>query len=522
MAGRPRQGSVFEYKKLTNARYKYAIRFICKNEQAMRADSMAKKLLTPVSSVKVNASSTDILESSSSSVSLSCSSSGSPLSFLLLNSSSEVTGSDRVQITDGNSTVTIVNVTRYDQEPFSCHASNPVSEVTSDPVTLLIVFGPENINLIISPSQEYYDEGSDIILTCSADSGPPAFVQWFLNGDLMSDTGSDLSLMNVHMSQSGNYSCQAFNNKTLMNQTSQTVAVSVRKSHISDVVITPSSTDLSEFSSSVSLSCSSSGSFLSFLWLNSSSEVTLSDRVQITDEGSTLNIINVTRYDQGPFICHVFNNFSNYTNTILCLFLAVGPEKTLLKLSPSQEYFEKVSNISLSCSADSKPSAVFKWFLNRDLLSDTGPDLSLMNVQINQSGSYSCQAFNEKTLRYETSQAVAISLAGFAPFNVTRYDQGPFRCNASNGATSEISRSMDLFIQYGPDNMAIKGPESVRVGDFTMLYCSTMSVPSPTFTWFLDGKPTCVHEAAYVIMSISSSDSGTYSTAAPLRALQQA
>ena len=46
MAGRPRQGSVFEYKKLTNARYKYAIRFICKNEQAMRADSMAKKLLS--------------------------------------------------------------------------------------------------------------------------------------------------------------------------------------------------------------------------------------------------------------------------------------------------------------------------------------------------------------------------------------------------------------------------------------------------------------------------------------------
>lgn len=45
IAGRPRQGPVFEHKKLTNARYKYAIRFICKNEQAMRADSMAKKLI---------------------------------------------------------------------------------------------------------------------------------------------------------------------------------------------------------------------------------------------------------------------------------------------------------------------------------------------------------------------------------------------------------------------------------------------------------------------------------------------
>lgn len=30
MAGKPRQGHVLKYKKLTNARYKYAIRFICK------------------------------------------------------------------------------------------------------------------------------------------------------------------------------------------------------------------------------------------------------------------------------------------------------------------------------------------------------------------------------------------------------------------------------------------------------------------------------------------------------------
>lgn len=44
IAGRPRQGPVFEHKKLTNAKYNYAIRFIYKNEQAMRA-SMARKLI---------------------------------------------------------------------------------------------------------------------------------------------------------------------------------------------------------------------------------------------------------------------------------------------------------------------------------------------------------------------------------------------------------------------------------------------------------------------------------------------
>ena len=45
MAGKPRQGPIFEYKMSTNSKYKYAIRFISKNEQSLRADSMAKKLL---------------------------------------------------------------------------------------------------------------------------------------------------------------------------------------------------------------------------------------------------------------------------------------------------------------------------------------------------------------------------------------------------------------------------------------------------------------------------------------------
>ena len=46
MAGKPRQGPELEHKKLANAGFKYAVRFISKNEQVMRADSMANNFMS--------------------------------------------------------------------------------------------------------------------------------------------------------------------------------------------------------------------------------------------------------------------------------------------------------------------------------------------------------------------------------------------------------------------------------------------------------------------------------------------
>ena len=45
LAGRPREGPVLDSKKLTYARFKYAVRYVKKHEQAMKADSMAEKLM---------------------------------------------------------------------------------------------------------------------------------------------------------------------------------------------------------------------------------------------------------------------------------------------------------------------------------------------------------------------------------------------------------------------------------------------------------------------------------------------
>ncbi|XP_051812353.1 carcinoembryonic antigen-related cell adhesion molecule 5-like [Acanthochromis polyacanthus] len=427
----------------------------------------------PVSNVSVLPESADVFEFTS--VNLSCSSFGSSISFLWLNDTSEVTASDRVHLTDGGSTLTIVNVTRYDQQPFRCHVFNPVSNGTSDPVNIMV------------------------------------------------------------------------------------------SSHVTNIVVTSDSTDLVEFNSSVSLSCTSSGTLLSFLWLNGSSKVTENDRVQLTDGNSTLTIVNVTRYDQGPFMCQVSNPVSNGTSSPINLSISYGPENIKLMLSSSQELIEEGSNISLSCSAVSRPAALFKWFLNGNLLTDTGPELTLTNIQLSQSGNYSCQAFNSKTLRYQTSQPSAVTvlekisgasvkpsvtlivertsvnltceasgsiwtrmwkkngsdliltdnmilsdnnrLLSFNPAN--RNDNGEYFCNISNPVSSDGAK-YDLVVNYGPENVQITGPSVLNVKSTLELICSADSIPSASYTWKFSGATILNNSTKFVKEMVDFSDSGNY------------
>ncbi|XP_054477318.1 LOW QUALITY PROTEIN: carcinoembryonic antigen-related cell adhesion molecule 5-like [Anoplopoma fimbria] len=422
-----------------------------------------------VANVVVTSNTTDMLEYST--VRLSCSSSGSFLSFLWLNSSSEVKESDRVQLSHGGSTLTIVSVTRYDQGPFRCQVFNPVSNDTSGPVNL-------SINL-----------------------------------------------------------------------------------RVANVVVTSNTTDMLEYST-VRLSCSSSGSFLSFLWLNSSSEVKESDRVQLSHGGSTLTIVSVTRYDQGPFRCQVFNPVSNDTSGPVNLSINYGPENIILTISPSQENYVEGSDITLSCSADSRPAALFQWFLNGDLLSDAVPELRLMNIQMSQSGNYSCQAFNNKTLRYEMTQPSVVSVlekiskvsitetnspiegnsfnltcdaAGsvftrewmkgglnlISDDNVALYDNnrvlsfnslskkdnGDYVCKVSN-TFSQDETKYTMVVSFGPENVQINGPSEIPWGDTLTLTCSAESVPA-TYTWILKG--TEIHYSSVLTKKTTKPlDNGNY------------
>lgn len=79
---------------------------------------------------------------------------------------------------------------------------------------------------------------------------------------------------------------------------------------VTNAVLTANTTEMLEFSGPVQLSISSSGSSQSFNWLNGTHLLSANERVQITEGGAVVTVLNVTRYDQGPYSCLVYNPVS--------------------------------------------------------------------------------------------------------------------------------------------------------------------------------------------------------------------
>ncbi|XP_072872507.1 cell adhesion molecule CEACAM1 isoform X3 [Chlorocebus sabaeus] len=124
--------------------------------------------------------------------------------------------SSRLQLSNGNKTLTLLSVLRNDTGPYECEIQNPVSANRSDPVTLNVTYGPDAPT--ISPSDTYYHPGANLSLSCSAASNPPAQYSWLINGTFQQST-QELFIPNITVNNSGSYTCHANNSVTGHNRT---------------------------------------------------------------------------------------------------------------------------------------------------------------------------------------------------------------------------------------------------------------------------------------------------------------
>ncbi|KAL7883089.1 hypothetical protein SRHO_G00007470 [Serrasalmus rhombeus] len=337
---------------------------------------------------------------------------------------------------------------------------------------------------------------------------------------------------------------------------------------VADVVIVSSLPEAVEFNSTVVLTCSAKGSFLSYKWLNGSTTPVVVDGKHLVLNGSQLIITEVLRTDlRGSIYCVAENQLESVKSTAFNMSVSYGPESITMKKVPDEIDLKKGSNLTLSCSAVSSPAAELKWLFNGAELPDKTATLAYTNLQENQSGNYSCVAYNSKTKRYAASQVVTVSIieaisgtnvtgpislliAGNSTANLTckssmgkadsvtwfkddkplaasdriiistdkktisipivqKEDAGQYKCMLSNKLSTDSS-IYNMQIYYGPEKVSIEGPKKAEVVDTVVMTCKVTSIPPATYIWKFNGSLLEITTAEFKIEKPSFENSGIY------------
>ncbi|KAL6461154.1 hypothetical protein MHYP_G00311200 [Metynnis hypsauchen] len=336
---------------------------------------------------------------------------------------------------------------------------------------------------------------------------------------------------------------------------------------VTNVIIVPGLPEAVEFNSTVVLTCSAEGSFLSYSWLNGSTPV-VADGKRLVLNGSQLIITEVLRTDlRGSIFCIAKNQLESVQSTAFNMSVSYGPESITMKKVPDETVLKKGSNLTLSCSAVSSPAAELKWLFNGAELPDKTATIAYANLQENQSGNYSCVAYNSKTKRYAASEVVTVSIievisgtnvtgpislliAGNSTANLTckssagradsvtwfkddkplaasdriiistdkktisipivqKEDAGEYKCKLSN-KLSKDSGIYNMQIYYGPEKVSIEGPKKAEVVDTVVMKCKVTSIPPATYIWKFNGSLLEITTAEFKIEKPSFENSGIY------------
>ncbi|XP_077086011.1 V-set and immunoglobulin domain-containing protein 10-like isoform X2 [Siphateles boraxobius] len=113
--------------------------------------------------------------------------------------------------------------------------------------------------------------------------------------------------------------------------------------------------------------------------------------------GQKLTINQPSRSDAGHYTVLLTNPFSNETlqRNITVLY---GPDKPVLKVSPTKAVFVSGESLFLSCQAEGEPAPSTSWFFNAESIATSGTGtVHLTNLKTSQSGVYTCVMVNTRT-----------------------------------------------------------------------------------------------------------------------------
>ncbi|XP_041797830.1 carcinoembryonic antigen-related cell adhesion molecule 1 [Chelmon rostratus] len=511
----------------------------------------------PVSDVTLRAKATNLVEFNDTAVLMCSVSNGTSLSYVWLKGSSVVTAGGGVQLSDRGATLTIISVTRYDEGPYKCNVSNGISSEISLPVQLNISYGPSNATMTIMPMKYIYRTGSNITLSCSAESSPPALNQWIVNGVYLNELVPQIQLESVTESNSGIYQC-SFHNTVTSRFTS--ISATIRILAPLAAVVVNHTGGPAILNEPFTLHCEVTGSPDTVQWWRNGQLLSADNTTVFTMDNKTLTLNPVQLSDDGDYQCKAFNYVSNLTSSLYTVKVNYGPMKPVIT-GPSMVLTGSME--SLNCSSASYPPSNISWYFNDSLVATTS-ELVIGPLTLNMSGKYICMAFNSITGKNSTAYTMLTVLApvtmasiktvgadpilnhsftltcktagdvesitwmyGSSPLYadntrklsvdnatltfdpVMHSDNGQYQCVASNPFSSLTSEIFMLDVLYGPEMPTITGPDVAKAGDSVTLRCNASSNPLSVYKWFFNDS-LVANMSEYVTPPLTSDMSGMY------------
>ncbi|XP_043849853.1 carcinoembryonic antigen-related cell adhesion molecule 2-like [Dromiciops gliroides] len=456
----------------------------------------------------ISVNSTNIRENDS--VVLTCSTENNRVDIQWFYNDQPLSLDERMDTFKNKKTITIKNVKRGNMGSYQCKVLNPISSNTSDPLNLIVNYGPEHIKILPSPeSEEIKVQFKDsLILECQTQSYPSAHYQWHFNDSFHPvHSGNTYTITYASWNHSGKYTCWAKNNVTNLSIFKNITIKVVGASTISLLVSKPCKPGGMSTRLGTRILGGGSGSSLSggaiagilivvftgvaligvliyllFFRETGKSELAIA---HLTGWSTLqLSIPNVSLKHSGTYTCNASNSVSGLFTT-KNINLTVYENLAKPNISVKGTNIRENDSLVLTCSTKNEGLSIL-WFFNNKPLS-----------------------LNERMNRSENNQTLTIR-------SVKRKDTGSYQCEVWNHIITKRSDPLKVTVNYGPDHIKIlPNSESeeikVKFNDSLTLECQALSYPPAKYEWHINDnmefKPS---GNTYKITSASWEHSGKY------------
>ncbi|XP_067874501.1 carcinoembryonic antigen-related cell adhesion molecule 5-like [Heterodontus francisci] len=256
-------------------------------------------------------------------------------------------------------------------------------------ICALILDGPDLPNISTNPDLPLYITRRTVTFSCSVDSSPPTELEWYLNGTSLQQKEQQLIIDSITLNDSGNYTCQAFNNVT-KRYSALTKQIAVIEPVIT-VTVSSNNSKPVENIDTILLTCHALGFVQSRIWYKDNHTIQDNDRILTSPDNVTLTILRVNRKDSGIYKCNASNDFSRDSGDTV-LQINYGPENVIIA-PPGPIWAEQGEPLEFNCSALSVPAGAYEWYNGTRLLK-TGQIYNIDSISSNHAGNYTCQVNN--------------------------------------------------------------------------------------------------------------------------------